>query len=110
MFAQMEPSRTTLIAVDTDCGVALVRAVASGSGGPREIADDRTLPKLTEAITTIRSVAAEMVRAVDGLSVSRATIEFGVAFSFHTGQLVAAFVDAGQECTFNVTLEWTPTD
>jgi hypothetical protein len=106
----MEDTGTTLIAIDTDYGVALVRAVASGQSGPREIAADRTRPRLSQAITTIRSVAADMVQAVDGLSVSRATIEFGVTFSIHSGQLVAAFVDAGQECTFNVTLEWTPID
>jgi Trypsin-co-occurring domain 1 len=94
--------------VETSEGVALVRMVAPAQGGPRDIGRDRTLPKLEKVVPTIRSVAGEMVKAVDGLAVSKATISFGVTFSVHAGQLVAAFVDAGQEFAFEVTLEWEP--
>ena len=102
------PDAPTMITVATENGIALVRAAPGFRSGPRDVADDSTPAKLSQAVATIRSVAGEMVEAVEGLSVSRATIEFGVSFTVRSGQLVAAFVDAGQECSFAVTLEWTP--
>lgn len=98
-----------LIPVDTSYGVALVRAAPGTRSGPRDIADE-TPAKLADAVATIRAVASEMVKVVDGLAVSRATIDFGVTFSMHSGSLIAAFVDVGQECAFNVSLEWSSTE
>jgi hypothetical protein len=109
-FRSMEPSQATLIPIETGAGVALVTAIGpdASAAGPRDVAEDHMLPKLSDAVARIRTVAGEMITVLDGLSLSKASIEFGVTFSIHSGQLVAAFVDAGQECTFHVTLEWAP--
>lgn len=96
-----------LIPVELSTGVAMVQGVASGDqSGPRDIAAG--LPKLSDAVASIRSVATEMLSSLEGLSLERVTMQFGVTFTVRSGKLVAAFVEVGQDCAFTVTLEWTP--
>jgi Trypsin-co-occurring domain 1 len=97
------------VPLETEAGVVLVRLVDGGAkpSGPRDVADVG-YDRLSSVLSSIRQVAHEMVQTVDGLGMSRATVEFGVTFSMHAGKLVAAIVDAGQECAFKLILEWTP--
>jgi hypothetical protein len=103
-----EPKATPiLIPVETSTGIAMVQAVATADqSGPRDVA--AALPKLSDAVASIRSVAAEMLASLEGLSLSRVTMQFGVTFTVRSGKLVAAFVEVGQDCAFSVTLEWMP--
>lgn len=87
----------------------MVQAVAStGGGGPQDISADKALPKLSEAIASIKAAAAEMLASLEGLAISKVTMQFGVTFTVRSGKVVAAFVEVGQDCAFTVTLEWTP--
>lgn len=96
-----------LIPVELSTGVAMVQAVANADqSGPRDIAAG--LPKLSDAVASIRSVAAEMLSSLEGLSLGKVTMQFGVTFTVRSGKLVAAFIEVGQDCAFTVTLEWTP--
>jgi Trypsin-co-occurring domain 1 len=106
---QSLPDHLTFIPVETASGVVMVHAVVSPTGGPQDIADSG-YERLTRVLGTVREFAADMVQAVEGLAISRASVDFGVTFCIHGGKLVAAFVDVGQECAFKLTLEWTPAE
>jgi Trypsin-co-occurring domain 1 len=97
-----------LIPVEMGTDVVMVQAVVSGnqSSGPREIASG--LPRLSDVVASIRSVVAEMLSSLEGLSLGKVSMQFGITFTVRSGKLVAAFVEAGQDCSFTVTLEWAP--
>lgn len=97
-----------LIPIETSTGVAMVQATAStDASGPRDVGSD-LIPKLSDAVASIRSAAAEMLASFEGLSLEKITMQFGITFTVRSGKVIAAFVEVGQDCAFTVTLEWTP--
>jgi hypothetical protein len=94
------------VPVQTAAGTVLVKAVVEDSlDGPSDVSDSEE--RMTELLGTVRSVAQDLLVTLDNLNLSKITAEFGVQFVAKSGKLLSAFVDAGGECAFKVTLEWS---
>jgi hypothetical protein len=86
-----------------------VRVTATSSDELSSVGLRDGIASLEDALEEVSSLAASVQRHLERVAPSRASVEFGIAFTASAGHLTALLVDTKSDMSMKLTLEWDRT-
>jgi microcompartment protein CcmL/EutN len=98
-------TRTKVIPVELEDGT-VIKVQAAVIGGAQDVVDLERVFSFAEVTRTIEKIAGVMLRALQNVKPTKASVEFGVEVVVESGALSGLLVKGSGTGNLNITLEW----